>query len=317
MLKKLLPLILILSLFLTAASPSQNTNQYLQINSMEIDIWPEYDQPSTLVIYRLSFDSIMSFPSRVSFKIPASAGNPYSVSMKDLDGLLYDLEYTVIPDGEWNRIEFVTSTPDVQIEFYDPYSIGANSTHTYPFHWVSDYPISSLKIVIQQPKYATNMTILPNIGPGLVSVDDNLTYFTALVGSVNQSESINISLSYNKVNDQLSASTLPVRAASGQQQNSTVWQTLGDLMAAIWENHSLVVSGGLLFAGILLLTLGWLLTTRKPNSNLNPDGEEDSKRDKEAEPDEEDSEVYCATCGKRARPGDVYCRSCGSKITKH
>jgi hypothetical protein len=316
MLKKFLPFMLILSLCLTAASPAQTTNQYLQINNMEIDIWPDYDQPSTLVIYRISFASLMSFPSRVSFKIPASAGDPYSVAMKDLDGLLYDLEYTVIPDGDWNRIEFVTSTPDVQIEFYDPYSVGTNSAHAYTYHWVSDYPVSNLKIVIQQPRYAQNMVIQPYLGSGVVNIDDNLTYFTALVGSVNLAESINVSFSYNKVNDLLSASTLPVRAASSLEQNTSPWQMLHDLLTPIWENHSLVVSGGLLFAGILLLALGWVLSTRKAKPWTNPDGEDESKPSKETNESESETEVYCHVCGKRAHQNDVYCRACGSKLTK-
>jgi hypothetical protein len=316
MLKKLLPVLLILSLFLTASSPAQTTNLYLQVNNMEIDIWPEYDQPSTLVIYRISFASLMSFPARVSFKIPASAGDPYSVAMKDLDGLLYDLEYTVIPDGSWNRIEFVTSTPDVQIEFYDPYSLGPNETHTYSFHWVSDYPIGSMKIVVQQPKYASHLMIQPDLGAGVVNIDDNLTYFTALVGSVNLGESINISLSYNIVSNQLSASTLPVRAATSLSQKNNLWQMLSELLTPIWENHSLLTAGLFLFAGILFLALGWLLSTRNKNPRLSLTGEEETKSVKEVEENESDIEVYCHVCGKRARPSDVFCRACGSKLIK-
>ncbi len=316
MLKKLLPCILLLSLLLTAASPAQTANQNLQVNNMEIDIWLEYDQPSTLVIYRISFASLMSFPARVSFKIPISAGDPYSVAMKDLDGLLYDLEYSVIPDGSWNRIEFVTSTPDVQIEFYDPYSPGANGAHTYSYRWVSDYPVSDLKIVVQQPKYATNMMIQPDLGAGVINNDDGLTYYTADVGSVRLAESINIFLAYNKITDQLSASTLPVRAAAALQRQHNPWQMLRELITPIWENHSLLIAGLLLFAGILLLALGWHLATRNKNPRPNLAGEEDAKSNKESESDEAEAEVYCHVCGKRARPSDVFCRACGSKLTK-
>jgi hypothetical protein len=317
MLKKLMPLLLILSLFLTASLPAQTLNQSLQVNNMEIDIWPEYDQPSTLVIYRVSFASLMSFPARVSFKIPISAGDPYSVAMKDLDGLLYDLEYSVIPDGSWNRIEFVTSTPDVQIEFYDPYSPGANGAHTYSFRWVSDYPVSDLKIVVQQPKYAKDMMIQPDLGTGVINNDDGLTYYTADVGSIHQAESINIFLAYNKINDQLSASTLPVRAAASLPQANNLWQMLRELITPVWENHSLVTAGGLLFAGILLLAFGWLLSTRNKTPRPNLTGEEESKSDKESESNESDTaEVYCHVCGKRAHPDDVYCRACGSKLIK-
>ena len=196
---------------------------------MEIDIWPEYDQPQALVIYRISFASLTSFPAQVSFKIPASAGDPYSVAMKDLDGLLYDLEYTVIPDGSWNRISFITSTPDIQLEYYDPIQQDSNGNRDYSFRWISDYPINSLKIVVQQPKYATSMTILPNFGEGVVDPDDGLTYYTSYIGSVNLGESINVTINYQKSNNQLSASTLPVRAVNSLPQKTGLLNTLREI----------------------------------------------------------------------------------------
>jgi len=62
--------------FLTASSSVQALNTTaLQISNMEIDIWPDYDQPSTLVIYHISFASLTNFPAKVSFTIPASAGD--------------------------------------------------------------------------------------------------------------------------------------------------------------------------------------------------------------------------------------------------
>jgi len=60
--------------------------------------------------------------------------------MKDLDGLLYDLEYSVVSDGNWNRIEFISSTPDIQLEFYDPIKQAADGSYNYSLRWISDYP---------------------------------------------------------------------------------------------------------------------------------------------------------------------------------
>ena len=74
-----------MTVFLAAAFPAQQNP--LEISQMEINIWPEYDQLETLVIFRISFSSMTSFPAKVSVRIPSSAGDPYMVAMKDLDGL--------------------------------------------------------------------------------------------------------------------------------------------------------------------------------------------------------------------------------------
>jgi len=316
MFKKILPLLLVASLFLTASSSVQALNTTaLQISNMEIDIWPDYDQPSTLVIYHISFASLTNFPAKVSFTIPASAGDPYSVAMKDLDGLLYDLEYSVVSDGNWNRIEFISSTPDIQLEFYDPIKQAADGSYNYSLRWISDYPIADLKMVVQKPKYATTMTIQPDFGPGVVSQDDGLTYFTTDVGSLNQGDSINVSLSYLKANDLLSASILPVHAINPLPQNTSLWQTIIGLFKPVWENRSLLISSGLLFAGILLLFLGFWLSLRKKSLRMETVAEvaTDNPPTKKINTSET-LEVYCHVCGKRARPGDLYCRTCGSKL---
>jgi hypothetical protein len=315
MIKKILPFLLFASIFLTAAVPAQTIDPGLQVNQMEIDIWPEYDQPATLVIYHISFSSLTSFPSKVSFKIPASAGGPYSVAMKDLDGLLYDLEYSVTPDGSWNRIEFITSTPDIQLEFYDPVTLESSNKHAYSFRWISDYPVNDLKLVVQKPKYATGMTIQPDFGSGVVNSDDGLTYYTADAGNIKLGEIVNISLTYPKNGYELSASILPVRAVNPLSQKTSIWETILGIFKPIWDNSSLLIAGGLLFAGILLLLLVFLLSTQKKFPRINTSENSESNFPKKRSINTSETlNVYCHICGKRAHPGDLYCRSCGSKL---
>jgi hypothetical protein len=315
MFKKFLPLFLVASLFLCASVPAQNTDTNLQVSTMEIDIWPEYDQPSTLVIYRISFASLTNFPAKVSFRIPTSAGDPYSVAMKDLDGLLYDLEYSVIPDGNWSRIEFITSSPDIQLEFYDPIKQNTDGAHSYSYQGISDYPIEDLKIIIQQPRYAASINLFPDLGPGKINSTDGLMYYTSDVGTVAVNTTINLALSYQKTNSKLSAGSLTVSAVNPVSENNSGWNHFVRLMAAVWENQTLISSGLLILAGILLLLAAILLSTHKRNLTLLSDeGNRETRQKKRTVNSSEIIEVYCHVCGKRARPGDLYCRVCGSKL---
>lgn len=308
--KKLVLIFLVICLSLTVVTAAQADT--LRISQMEISIWPEYDRPETLVIYRISFSSITDFPARVSIRIPSSAGAPYLVAMKDLDGLLYDLEYTQVSDGSWNRIEFITSSPDLQIEFYDPVNELNDARHEYSYRWVSDYPIDALTLEVQKPKFATTMTTEPDLGEGVVNTDDGLTYYTADVGEISQGVILNLKLSYLKTNNELSASLMTVHAVNPIKNQNAPMYIGKEIWQSVIENQTLTTTFILLLSAILLFIIVSLLSSRLNKIKL------PLRKAKEEESDSADSaeksQVYCHQCGKRARPGDLFCRVCGSKL---
>ncbi len=311
MVKRIITLLLSFSLIFLTASPVQADAS--RISQMEISIWPEYDRPETLVIYRISFSSITDFPARVSIRIPASAGNPYLVAMKDLDGLLYDLEYTLISDGSWNRIEFITSSPDLQIEFYDPVIQLTDAKHEYSYRWVSDYPIDALTLEVQKPKFATTMTTEPDLGAGVVNTDDGLTYYTADIGEISQGVILNLKLSYLKTNDELSASLMTVHAVNPIENQNAPMYIGKEILQSVVENQTLTTTIVLLLAAILLFIVVSLLSSRFNKVRL-PVRKTKSNEESDPADSAEKSQVYCHQCGKRARPGDLFCRVCGSKL---
>jgi hypothetical protein len=308
--KKLVLLILVIFLSLMVVTPARADT--LHISQMEISIWPEYDRPETLVIYRISFSSITDFPTRVSIRIPSSAGTPYLVAMKDLDGLLYDLEYTLVSDGSWNRIEFITSSPDLQIEFYDPVNELSDARHEYSYRWVSDYPIDALTLEVQKPKFATTMSTEPDLGKGVVNPDDGLTYYTAEIGEVSQGVILNLKISYLKTNSELSASLMSVHAVNPIQNQNAPMYIGKEIWQSVIENQTLTNTFILLLAAIILFIIVGLLSSRFNKLKIPLR----KAKSEETDPAElaEKSQVYCHQCGKRARPGDLFCRVCGSKL---
>jgi hypothetical protein len=309
--KRLFLLILILSTLLATVIPVQASE--LSISHLEIDIWPEYDQPSVLVIFHVSFSSTSSLPARVSLRIPASAGDPYSVAMKDLDGMMYDLEYSVIPDGNWNRIEFVTSSQDLQLEFYKPYFNKSKVSRGFFFSWISDYPIQDLSVSIQHPKTAVDMVIQPNPDRVIVNPNDGLTYYKIDYGSLEKGASLTVSLAYVKTNDELSASIGPVEPASPLPAQRTIWQSIESVLPSIWGNRNLMITAALLLCALFLFAL-LLLVVRGPVLTRPTRHKAERGNSKAKVASKEEKEIYCFQCGKKARPGDVFCRTCGSKL---
>jgi hypothetical protein len=178
--------------------------QAVTFNTMQIALWPEYDRPSVLVIYRIVLASDVSLPTRLSLRIPASAGEPNAIAQKDmLSGGLVNVNYTRQLSGAWATIDFTVSTAEVQIEYYDTGIQRENTNRHYEYLWPGDYAIQALSIQVQQPLGATNLRISPTLGPGTPG-QDGLTYYLADIGAVPAGQTVEISLDYDKASDDLS-----------------------------------------------------------------------------------------------------------------
>ena len=304
---------LLLTLILISI-PAPVHAQQVQFASLEVDLWPEYDRQELLVIYRVTLSDSAGLPAKLSLRIPASAGEPFNVAIKDpADGLLYVVDYTMLEEGNWARVNFTTSSREVQIEYYDPSITFDGDTRSVEYIWPGDYTVGDLSIVVQQPINASNMRLTPSLGDGQVSGQDGLTYFHQEVGKVNSGDSFRIQISYTKPDDVLSANQLPVSPAQPLDQPGTRQVTPTDVLginrnALIWV--AMIVGAALLIGaviwllrpGLLIGAVIWLLRSGRTNQ----------KKDKRHETRRE--AVYCTECGKREQGDDIYCRTCGTRL---
>jgi hypothetical protein len=275
---------------------------------MFIEIWPEYDKPSVLVIYQITLASSTSFPATLSIRIPTAAGAPNAVAERQSDGSLYSINYTRQLEGEWSSINFTTTASAIQIEYYDPSLVVNGTSRHFVYTWPGGYVINQLTMQVQQPSGATDMQISPGLGAGATG-SDGLTYYTQDIGSITAEQSIQITIDYQKATDSFSAQNLPVAPSAPIPQSSisdiNIYSALPWLLA--------ILGAGLIVGGIVWF---WRSGKQQParkirrrrSSTDQPAAQTDQKTDEES--------VYCSQCGKRAAPGDQYCRSCGSAIRR-
>ncbi|OGN93019.1 MAG: hypothetical protein A2Z71_11820 [Chloroflexi bacterium RBG_13_50_21] len=301
--KWVLPLLVILSILLPIRVHAQNP---LSLSSMVIEIWPEYDKPSVLVIYQMTLSSSTSYPATMSVRIPASAGEPNAVAERQSDGSLYTITYTRQVDGEWATINFTTTISEVQIEYYDQgLSKDGNARH-YQYIWSGDYAIAQLTIQVQQPSGATDMRIAPSLGAGVAGTD-NLTYFTQDVGAITAGQNIQISIDYQKTTEGLSVDSLPLAPSAPIPQS-----TATDLNISTWLPWILGILGaGLIIGGIVWY---WQTGRQRPAPQTRRSRSKARLNEPVVNSGTDEAEVYCSQCGKRASPGDQFCRSCGTPI---
>jgi hypothetical protein len=297
MMKRVIALIWILFLLLPTLARAQ---QPLTLETTEIALWPEYDQPSMLVILRLAFPADTSLPAEMSLRIPASAGKPNAVAAKQPDGSLVNLTYTQNQAGEWSELNFTTPTSEVQIEYYDTALVKEGTKRSYRYEWPGDIAVQNMQVQVQQPVSATEIQLPSSFGSGVVG-QDGLTYYTAIVGAIPASQPLVVDLEYQKADDELTINSLSVGpAAPIDSSPSKLMSILPWLLAAL---------------GVVLIVGGvywyWRTGRQKPVSN-NRKIRHKPATEKASQSSE--GYIYCHKCGKRALPGDRFCRTCGTQL---
>lgn len=293
------------------------------ISLLEIDLWPEFDRPTVLVIYRLTLGAEASLPVDLAIKIPSNAGaptnpgEPYAVAAKQLDGTLINLAYEIQPGGDWIAVKFTATMPDVQLEYYDPDLVKQDSRRHFEYVWPGGYQINALILQVKQPVDSSNMIISPGLGFP-VTGSEGLTYYSAQVGSLGPDQTYALTLDYQKSNDKLTAESIQIQPSEPLGPNTPGRKTFSNVLSSLGLTGGVaIILGGLGVALIVGAGIWYFASSRKglplkPRRRLRGRREEGEVIEAQAAP--AGSTVYCHQCGNRAQPGDVFCRTCGTRL---
>jgi hypothetical protein len=275
----------------------------ITFNALNIALWPEYDQPTMLVIYKATLASNTSLPANLSIRIPAAA-KVHVVAIGDSETTVSEVEYNRQVDGEWAKVNFIATAQLIQLEYYDPGLVKQGQARHFDYVWPGDYAVSNLTVTVQEPAGSSNMSTTPDLGPGEPSAEDGLIYHTGQLDPLTAGQNLKVTVDYQKTNDQLSVENLPVQPSQPITATTTGRNQLRTLLP--WAigvlGIGLIVGGGWWYwqSGHKETSLTHRKRTRGTHRSAT-----------EADPA---GDVYCHQCGKRAAPADRFCRSCGTKL---
>ena len=294
-------IIILFLLLITSNHFNVNAQTDVTIDQMQVKIWPEYDQPSILVISNIFLSGDVKLPARINFSIPVSAGPPHSVAVRELDGQLYLLDYDMTQVGEWNQLTFTSPYPEVWIEYYDPSMTINENVRSFEYQWVGDYLIKNLQIEVQQPLTASNMVFKEGMGQARIG-NDGLTYYSSEVGELKANTKVSLNLQYNKSDSTLSSSmAVPV-------QPVTPLNTEVSSSPSFIQILPFIIAG----IGLVMLIFGVFWYMRKQKEDLSKPRQRHTSIKRSSHNDGD--AIFCHRCGRRADSGDVFCRSCGTKL---
>lgn len=273
--------------------------------AVSIDLWPEFDRPATLVIYHITLSPQVSLPYQMSVRIPAASGAPHAVAVQQPGGELMSAPFEQEPEGDWNRVVFQATTPEIQLEYYDPNLVIDGNLRKFQYTWPGDYAVDAFSIEVQRPIGASAV----QIKPGMVSArqgTDGLTYYQMNVGPLSKGQAFEISVEYQKETDELSFSNLTVAPSASLDGSNSGKASMSEILPWILGllGVAFIIGGGVWY---------WQSGRRKGETKKEPRNRGNSKPQALSENGEERN-IYCHQCGKRASPGDRFCRACGTHL---
>jgi hypothetical protein len=256
-------------------------------------LWPEYDQPSLLVIYDFEVAAGTALPARVNIRVPKDA-NITAVAYETETGLLNAEFSGPEADGDWQVISIFVQQPALhRIEYYQPLQ-REGGERSFEYQWTGDYPVNNFRLEVQVPADSTGVKATPVL-PFMLESPFQTGRVT--VGSLAAGEQYQLELQYTRAINE----TVFVPASTQVSAEPITPDTAGRVTL---DNLPYYLLG----FGILLIAGAVYYFRQSGSAPASKPRKRASKARAEAE------QIYCHECGTRAAAEDRFCRVCGTKI---
>ncbi len=277
----------------------------LRLSLVSVEVWPEYDQPTVLVIHRITLAPDTALPVTLLLRVPATAHLNAVAVLDPVRGLLNALYDRTVED-DWATLSINTDQLGVQVEYYDRL-VKNDTERDIVYEWAGDYAVDDLTISFLAPAGAEDLRIVPQ--PATTSAgQEGLTNYVIRAGSLEDGQAFTLTVSYQRQTDELSITSLPVQAVSTPGVETPGRVDMTSLLPWLLGGLGLIlILAGVV--GILVWQKGGRPGVRRPRHARRPE-----KRPKPEGSAEE--AFYCHQCGNRAQPNDVFCRTCGTRLRR-
>jgi hypothetical protein len=293
--RKRLAILFLLGIF--AFPSSAHGQESIKFTSLQVQLLPEYDQPSMLVIYDFKLPDGTKLPVNVSVGMPKDA-NLVAVASLNTDESYINTDFVGPTDNADRQIVTIQIQKQVMyhLEYYEPLS-KSEGRRDFTYLWGGDYPVNDLNITIRVPLDTNSMVTTPVMSSAQNA--DGADLLTKDFGSWGAGQQLVLQLNYIKTSDQLIISPQNVQPSQPITSNTPGRLILANYLPYVFGALGLALIGG----GVLFF---WQSSRGGKTTG--------HKRSRSRTGSEKESAVYCSQCGARARTGDHFCRVCGTKL---
>jgi hypothetical protein len=297
--------ILLILLLLPLTTQAQTSPQFQELS---IEVWPEFDRPETLIIYRATLSADTALPTELTFQLPGYIESMHAVAVQQ-NGSLVDVPTEVTSmrrEGDNLFLTFTTPAPNVQFEYYDPVILSQNrQARALAYTVTAPYNAATVLVQVQQPAQATNFSLNPPADNSFVG-RDGLTYHNIRRSNLAAGETFDLAAEYSRPTDELSVTQITLNPPAPAQGNPVAPTTISTAPTINW---GYVMVG----AGVVLLLIGggywWWL--QGPTDSVPPRRPARSSRSRRSLANDEGG--YCYRCGAALRADAQFCHQCGAE----
>jgi len=265
------------------------------IGSLGIEIWPDYDKPSVLVMLTGELPEDTRLPATVTLPLPETAQLNAVARIDGKDGTMKD---DIVSSTEFpGRLTFTTPDLRFRVEYYLPYTVNENQ-HSFDYTWLAAVNVNYFQLRVQRPTSAGTLTTEPATA-GVVRSGDGFNYHTFPAQAVPAGQSFSLRVDYKMTTAQLSAANLS--PPNTNLQPPVLPATPGSGPGLNWA-LAVVVAGGL----IVIAGLIWQIASRRSAPGI--------RESIESRVDKPSRAKFCRHCGEPTDDGDRFCSGCGSEL---
>lgn len=316
-------LLLILFWVMGGAAAAQTP---ITLKSLEIEMWPEFDRPETLVIYRAELASTVTLPAEVTFRLPATAETMHAVAV-DRDGALMQVNADAFKLERVNDamlLTFSTPVPRIQFEYYDASILTKQGAERQlKFEIAASYLAEKAAFQVQEPFQAEKFTLTPPASSTFTG-NDGLTYAVVEISGLARDKTFTLTANYSRASDTLSAQNLTAPTAMPPAPAAAESPVAESPVAESPANENLTLGYILIGIGVALLlgvAVYWVQSKKVAPAKARPATRRPKRTARPVEtsmpvappPVAGPTSNFCYRCGVALRDDANFCHSCGAE----
>jgi mono/diheme cytochrome c family protein len=296
----------------TVTAGSDVSDTELRIARLRLSIWPEYDDPRVLIMFRGELAPRSTVPTSLTLPVPKGAEIIGAGRISEQNELLL-LPHRVTPGESHDSLEIDMVVSRFFVEFYyDPFVAGANKRFTYTLR--ATYAIERFEVDMQQPLHATNFTTDPPSSRQETN-QRGFTFHWLVHRDIDPGEVKSFTISYTK--------TTPDPSVTKRQSPPTVVAQSRPTTSRTILAFGLLAGAAVLFGGCTWLWVGY---RRRHKVMLFPRGDLSPASQVQTEsiaaetgvsnlgPPTTEVDKFCSNCGCRLNPAYRFCPGCGRPL---
>jgi zinc-ribbon domain len=287
-----------LALWFAPRAFAQNAQTDDRLASLNIAVWPEYDQPLVLVQYDGELAAKDPLPRDISLLVPTGAQiNAAAYVASNGDYLNTDAPKTQDQGDGFTLVTFSLPATKFHLEYYYD-ALKGSPDKTMEFAYKAAEAADNVQLEIQQPLKAENFTTDP-AAPIQTTDAHQFIYHVFNYATLNAGQVQRIKVSYTKSDPNPSIANLPTPAPASTQTSSAAGPSIP------------LVPAALVASGVALLALGgfawWSRNRQVPVLVEAPEAGTRRKRGAGG------LGGFCSQCGRALAADDNFCPRCGTK----